>query len=155
VRPEIEPAPLAAWRSVLNAHAAVVGAAEVALEEAGLPPLAWYDVLWALYRAPGRRLRMRDLADEVVLSRSGLVRLVDRIEGAGLVRREPVPEDRRGAYVAITDAGAAMLRRMWPRYGGVIAERFAGRVSREEAETIAAALERVAAEPALQPGSAR
>jgi CTP-dependent riboflavin kinase len=69
-----------------------------------LPPLGWYGVLWPLYSAPERRLRMNELAQEAVLSRTGLVRLIDRIEAAGLVRREPVPEDRRGAYATITEA---------------------------------------------------
>jgi DNA-binding MarR family transcriptional regulator len=73
----------------------------------GLPPLSWYDVLWPLYRAREKRLRMNELAEEVVLSRTGLVRLVDRVEAAGLLRREPLPEDGRGSYVAIRNDGAA------------------------------------------------
>jgi DNA-binding MarR family transcriptional regulator len=59
---------------------------------------------------------MHELAQEVVLSRTGLVRLVDRVEAAGLLRREPVPHDGRGSYAAITREGAAILRQMWPVY---------------------------------------
>lgn len=121
---ELEPQRLAAWRAFLNAHAAVVRLIEADLAEAGLPPLGWYDVLWALYRAEGGRLRMRELANEVVLSRTGMTRLVDRIERAGLLRREPVPGDARGAYAVVTDAGVETLRQMWPVYARGIEERF-------------------------------
>jgi DNA-binding MarR family transcriptional regulator len=119
---------LAAWRALLNAHARITTLAEAALAEAALPPLTWYDVLWPLYRAPGRRLRAGALANETTLSRTGLVRLVDRIERDGLLSREPAPEDRRGSYIAITPAGSAMLRRMWPVYERVLEEAFAARV---------------------------
>jgi DNA-binding MarR family transcriptional regulator len=68
---------------------------------------------------------MGELANEVTLTRTGLTRLVDRIEGQGLLRREPVPEDRRGAYVAITPAGTELLRSMWPVYERVLDETFA------------------------------
>jgi len=101
---------------------------EAALGEAGLPPLGWYDVLWPLHRAAGRRLRVGALAEQVTLSRTGLTRLLDRIEREGLLRREPAPEDRRGSYVVITPAGSAMLRRMWPVYERVLHETFAARV---------------------------
>src|SRR5207237_2294677 len=84
------------WRSFLRAHAGVIR--ELGRElaaEAGLP-LAWYDVLLQLAEAPGRRLRMAELADRVLLSRSGLTRLVDRLQAEQLVRREPSPDDARG-----------------------------------------------------------
>jgi DNA-binding MarR family transcriptional regulator len=136
---------LDAWRALLNAHARVTGEAERALAEAGLPPLGWYDVLWPLYRAPKRRLRMGALAEEVTLSRTGLTRLVDRIEREGLLRREVAPEDRRGSYVVLTREGAAMLRRMWPVYERVLEESFAPAVRNPRA--LRAALERVAAGP--------
>jgi DNA-binding MarR family transcriptional regulator len=107
---------LATWRAFLNAHAVLIQRIERDLKAHGLPPLSWYDVLWPLYRAEDRRLRMNELAQQVVLSRTGLVRLVDRIEAAGLLRREPVPEDGRGSYAAITEQGASTLRTMWPVY---------------------------------------
>jgi DNA-binding MarR family transcriptional regulator len=107
---------LATWRAFLNAHAVLMRRIETDLRAHGLPPLGWYDVLWPLYQAENRRLRMNELAQEVVLSRTGLVRLVDRLEAAGMLRREPVPEDGRGSYVVITKVGIATLRRMWPVY---------------------------------------
>jgi DNA-binding MarR family transcriptional regulator len=128
----------------LTAHARVTGAVEAALAAAGLPPLAWYDVLWPLHRAPRRRLRIGALAAEVTLSRTGLSRLVDRIERAGLARREPSPEDRRGAYLVITPAGSATLRKMWPVYQRVLEETFAASVRNPRA--LRRALEAIAEE---------
>ena len=134
----------AAWRAVITANALVLEKIERALAEAGLPPLGWYDVLVELAGAPGGRLRMHELARAVVLSRSGLTRLVDRLERAGLLRREPDPADRRGSYAAITDDGRSMLRRMWPVYAAGIAEHFGRHLGDAEARVIASALGRVA-----------
>jgi DNA-binding MarR family transcriptional regulator len=143
---------LSAWRALLNARARVVDAAEAALADAGLPPLGWYDVLWPLYLAPGRRLRMGALAEVVVTqSRTGLTRAVDRLEREGLLRREPAPEDRRGSYVVLTRAGAALLRRMWPVYERVLDETFASGVRNPRA--LRTALERIA--PAEATGASR
>jgi len=116
---------LGAWRALLNVHRRVVAAVDAELQQADLPPLTWYDVLWPLRRAKGRRLRMGSLAEQVTLSRTGLSRLIDRLEDAGLLRREPAPEDRRGSYVVLTPAGAALLRRMWPVYERVLEQEFA------------------------------
>jgi DNA-binding MarR family transcriptional regulator len=136
---------LSAWRGVLNTHASIVGRVEEGLADSGLPPLAWYDVLWALRRAPGRRARMAELAGNLTLSRGGLTKLVDRLETAGLLRREPAEHDGRGLYATLTPAGEEMLRRMWPVYSRVLRETFAGAMSAEEAATVAAALERATA----------
>jgi DNA-binding MarR family transcriptional regulator len=115
------------------------------LVEAGLPPLGWYDVLLELSVAPGRRLRMHELASAVVLSRSGLTRLVDRLERAGLLRREPTPEDRRGSFAVLTEEGKEMRRRMWPVYAKGIAEHFGGHLSDDEVRVLTGALKRVSA----------
>jgi DNA-binding MarR family transcriptional regulator len=131
---------LSAWRSLLNAHAAVTEQAERALREAGLPPLTWYDVLWALRRAPGRKLRMGELADYVTLSRGGLTKLVDRLEAARLLRREASTSDRRGYYAALTEDGQRMLRRMWPVYAKALQESFVEALSERDAELLAEAL---------------
>lgn len=89
-----------------------------------MPPLAWYDVLAALRDVDGRRLRQVELAERVLLSNSGLSRLIDRIEGAGLVQRVTCPQDRRSFHVELTDSGSEMLERMWPVYMRGIAEDF-------------------------------
>jgi DNA-binding MarR family transcriptional regulator len=122
--PELDDATLATWRAFLNAHARVTRAIGRDLADAGLPDLAWYDLLWTLYRAPGRSLRVNELAREVVLSPTAMSRFVDRVEKAGHVRREPDPADRRALQVTLTDSGVDLLRRMWPVYSRGIEEHF-------------------------------
>jgi DNA-binding MarR family transcriptional regulator len=134
---------LAAWRAVLNAHTSVVARAEAALAAAELPPLAWYDVLWVIRRAPARRIRMAELAASLTISRGGLTKLADRLENAGLIRREPADNDGRGLYAVLTADGNTLLRRMWPVYSRVLRETFVSAINAEEAAVIAAALARV------------
>ena len=143
--PRVPEPHLSAWRAVLNSHASVVARVERALAEADLPPLAWYDVLWAVRRAPGRRVRMAELANRLTLSRGGLTKLADRLEAAGLLRREPAQDDGRGLYAVLTQAGEEMLRRMWPVYSRVLRQTFVEAISAEEAAVIAAALDRATA----------
>jgi DNA-binding MarR family transcriptional regulator len=135
---------LSAWRGVLNAYTAVVGAVERALADAGLPPLAWYDVLWAIRRAPGRRIRMAELASSLTVSRGGLTKLADRLEDAGLISREAAEDDGRGLYAVITPAGEQMLRRMWPVYAKVLRDTFVAPIRDDEAAVISAVLSRSA-----------
>src|SRR5919108_4444174 len=118
--PEIGEDSLAAWRAFLTAHAVVTRRISRDLNDAGLPDLSWYDLLWALYRRPERRLRVNELAREVVLSPTAMSRFVDRVEAAGCVRREPDPADRRALQVVLTDEGRALLPRMWPGYAAGI-----------------------------------
>lgn len=100
---------LRAWRGMLRAHAALTKALDAQLEaEHGLP-LVSYEVLLVLAQAPARKMRMSELAETVVLSRSGLTRLVDRLEREGLIRRQTCRDDARGAFAALTDAGDARL----------------------------------------------
>jgi DNA-binding MarR family transcriptional regulator len=134
---------LAAWRGVLNTHARVTGEVEAALAEAGLPHLAWYDVLWALQRSPRKALRMGELADAVTISRSGLTRMVDRIEAEGLLERKPSPEDRRAIDVVITSDGSKLLRKMWPVYEKVLRAQFEAKLSRQEACALSKALAKI------------
>lgn len=131
------------WPLFLTAHAVLVERIEARLAAASLPPLAWYDVLWALERAPERRLRMSELADHVVLSRSNLTRLVDRLEEAGYVARERSEEDRRGAYAVITSPGRELRRKMWPTYEASIREVFDSQLAEAEARPMATALQRM------------
>jgi DNA-binding MarR family transcriptional regulator len=117
-----------------------VGRIEDVLAAADLPPLTWYDVLWAVRSAADRRLRMAELADRVTLSRGGLTKLVDRLEAAGLLQRERVEDDGRGLYAVLTDEGNEMLRRMWPVYAGALRETFVPALSPAEASALAATL---------------
>lgn len=133
-----------AWALLLKAHARLLDRVETTLQEAGLPPLAWYDLLWALETAPEGKVRMSELAERVVLSRSNLSRLADRLEHAGFVRREACAGDRRGYYCAITDAGREMRSRMWPTYRREIDRLFGRHITDAEARTLDKCLERVA-----------
>jgi DNA-binding MarR family transcriptional regulator len=135
---------LAAWRAFLTAHALVTRRISRDLHEAGLPDLSWYDLLWALYRQPERRLRVNQLAREVVLSPTATSRFIDRVEAAGHVQRDPDPADRRALQIVITDSGVELLRRMWPIYARGIDKHFVAQVGRSTAR-VRAVLERMAA----------
>jgi DNA-binding MarR family transcriptional regulator len=138
-----DPERLAVWRLLLETHATVVDRLGRELEaECGLP-LTWYDVLLQLSGAPGGRLRMRDLAGAVLLSRSGLTRLVDRMAAAGLVCREAHSSDRRGANAVLTAAGRTALRRAAPVHLRGIDAHFSGHLSDDEVAGLRAALDRV------------
>ncbi|HEX8862339.1 MAG TPA: MarR family transcriptional regulator [Actinomycetes bacterium] len=149
--PRVPEPHLSAWQALLHAHASVVARVEDALAEAGLPPLAWYDVLWALRSVPGRRVRMAELAGRLTLSRGGLTKLAGRLEAAGLLRREPARHDGRGVYAVLTQAGEALLRQMWPVYSRVLREMFVETISADEAAAITAGLRRATA--AATPGA--
>ena len=137
-RPQLD-----AWRALLRGQALVLEQVERDLAEANLPPLGWYDVLTELNKAGGR-MRIHELADAVILSRSGLSRLLDRIESAGLLRREPCKDDRRGAFAAITPAGKRMLDKMWPLYERRLAEHVHPQLPPEEAKALTTAMDAVA-----------
>jgi DNA-binding MarR family transcriptional regulator len=134
---------LAAWRALLKAHAILIDRIDHDLVAAKLSPLSTYDVLIELYEAPEHRLRMHELAERVVLSRSGLTRLVDRLEAEGLLMRDRSGTDRRGAYAVITERGIATLRQTWPIYARGIAEHFAQWLTLDEAQLLEAALRRI------------
>lgn len=103
-------AELASWRSFLRAHAGITKLLESELEIEQRLSLAAYDVLVQLSEAPEHRLRMTELADAVLLSRSGVTRLVGRLETVGLVARAKVAADGRGVTAQLTDAGYERLR---------------------------------------------
>lgn len=101
---------LASWRAFLTAHSTITRALENELVVEQRLSLADYDVLVQLSEAPGHRLRMTELAGAVLLSRSGVTRLVDRLERAGLVARSRVEGDGRGIAATLTEAGLDRLR---------------------------------------------
>lgn len=136
---------LAAWRAMLKTHATLTDQIDHELAAAKVLPLSWYDVLLALYEAPDRRLRMHEIASAIVLSRSGLTRLVDRLEAEGLLFRERSGTDRRGAFAVLTDKGLVALRQTWPVYSKGIAEHFARFLSDEEASILNDIFQRVLA----------
>jgi DNA-binding MarR family transcriptional regulator len=135
---------LQAWRAVRDAHATLTGSVEEALRDADLPPLSWFNLLWALDEAPDKRLRMNQLAAYLNLSRGGLTKLVDRLEGAALITRQACPADRRGYHAVLEPTGEEMLHRMWPVYEAEVERHFAAGLSIEEAATIRDVLGRAA-----------
>lgn len=143
VHPGLEGVRLRAWTTFLRAHASVIGELEREMQEQQGLPLTWYDILVNLASAPGCRLRMQALADSILLSRSGLTRLLDRMADAGLVRREPCPEDRRGTYAAITEPGRETLRRATPGHLAGVQRHFLGRLDDEDLAALILALDKV------------
>lgn len=132
-----------AWRTFLHSHSLVVSRVERRLE-AGLGlPFTWYDVLFQLSEAPDRRLRMHELAEAVLLSRSGLTRTVDRIEAAGLVVRQAIPGDRRSLHVVLTDAGRERLAAAFPIVRRAVRELFADHLSEDDADNLVRILGRI------------
>ena len=132
-----------AWGAVLQVHAAVVPLLDQRLQaEAGMP-LSWYDVLLELAAAPERRLRMTDLGERVVLSRTRVSRMVDEIARAGLVVREPNPQDGRSAYATLTAEGLKRFRRAAPAYVAAIEQHFSSKLDDAELRTLTQLLKRV------------
>jgi DNA-binding MarR family transcriptional regulator len=127
---------LGAWRSFLRAHAQITRKLEADLVAEHELPLPSYDVLLQLAESPGRRLRMTELADRVLLSRSGLTRLVDRLEREGLVERAACPNDARGTHAVLTDAGLARLRAAAPTHLRGVGEHVTSRLSVDEVDQL-------------------
>lgn len=145
----------AAWSLFLTAHAVLVEKIERRLAAAGLPTLDWYDALWALERAQSQRLRMHEFADWMVTSRSNITRLIDRLETAGLVRRERTDDDRRGAYAVLSPEGRRMRKRMWPVYEKAIGELFDQHLSAMEIRHTEAAMRKLIAANRIPPARRR
>jgi DNA-binding MarR family transcriptional regulator len=138
---------LAAWRAFITAHSTLIDLINREMQNADVIPLHWYDVLIEVYEAPEHRLRLSELARKVVLSKSGLTRLVDKLVEAGLLERQSTPEDGRGAYAVLTDAGLEAMRKAWPIYAQGIQQYFAEYLSIEEADILAKAFERMLKAP--------
>lgn len=132
-----------AWIKLIRAQHAALSHVEAALKQAGFPPLAWYDVLLELTREGEGALRPFELERRLLLPQYGLSRLLDRIEAAGLIEKRRCSDDRRGHFVAITEDGRALQRRMWPVYAAAIETAIGAKLSETEAETLADLLGRL------------
>src|SRR5690348_3757651 len=140
-RPE-DPA-VDAWRGLLVAHSRLVPAVEADLRAAGQVPLSWYDVLLELNAAPERRLRMSELGQRVVLSRTRVSRIVDELAAAGLAERQPDQADGRSSFAVLTTAGRDALRRAWPVYREAIRRHLAAGLTVSQCRELAALLDQV------------
>ncbi len=135
---------LQAWRALLRAQASLADQLERELLAAVGLPLPWYEVLLVLDRAPEGALRLQQLLSTVLMTKSGVSRLVDRMEEAGLVRRAGCPSDRRGAFAVITDSGRAKLRIAAPIHAEGIHRHLAQVLGPEQASALRDALTVVA-----------
>jgi DNA-binding MarR family transcriptional regulator len=133
-----------AWRGLLRTRACLAKRVDAELERAHGLPMSSYEVLHHLAQAPRGRLRMRDLAEHASLSRSGLTRLVDRLERDGLLDRCSCTHDARGAYACLTDAGRERLQEARRTQLAVVREHFISRFSARELEELAEMWERIA-----------
>jgi len=134
---------LEAWAALIATHAALVDRLSEELEDERDLPLAWYEVLLFLNRAQDGRLRMGELAGSLLLTPSGVTRLVDRMEAKGLIQRQRCPSDRRGWLAVITPAGRSRLKAAAPVHLRGVEEHFGSHLSNEEADIVASALGRV------------
>jgi DNA-binding MarR family transcriptional regulator len=134
-----------AWHAFLVAHAALEPILNRELEAACGLPLRWFDVLTQLHMTRHKRLSMTELASAVLLSKSGLTRLVDQIEEAGLVQRAAAPGDRRSLLIVLTPSGEKTLKRAAPIHEDGIRRHFAAHIRDNEAAAVEAALGRIAA----------
>lgn len=134
---------LRAWRAFLEAHAAVTRRLEHELRTERDLPLSWYDALLQL-REAGGTLRMHELADRLLLSRSATTRFADRLQEAGLVDRSRAAEDRRGTEVSLTEHGRTVLRQAAPVHLRGIDEHFGRHLTADEADLLARLLDRIA-----------
>ena len=134
---------LGAWRTFLRAHAQVIRALERELQAEQDLALTDYDVLVQLATAEEQRLRMSDLADRLLLSRSGATRLVDRLVAGGLVERVTCESDRRGQWAQLTDDGFSRLRDATPTHLRGVAEHFVDRLDPDQLRSLERMLDRV------------
>jgi DNA-binding MarR family transcriptional regulator len=145
---------LRAWRGMLRVHATLTKALDAELDaEHGLP-LSSYEVLLNRADAEGERMRMSDLAAMVILSRSGLTRLVDRLEREGLIARESCPSDARGSFAALTPAGRRKLDAARVTHLAGVRSQFVQHFSEDELEALGAAWDRLLPGAVNAPGPA-
>lgn len=136
---------ITAWVRLMRAQQIALQAIEADLKQAGLPPLGWYDALLELRRAEEGALRPLELQDRLLLAQHNVSRLIDRLEEAGLVHRNPCSSDGRGQVVSITDKGRDLLARMWPIYRTSIAAHLGAKLGDEaSANALAELLGRLA-----------
>lgn len=125
-----------AWVAVLVSTTMLLRKIEKDLNERGCMAIELYDVLLTLEHAPDRRMRMSDLADAVILSPSGITRLVDRLESLGYVFRHTCERDRRATYAILTPEGLAARESAWPHYREAVHRHFGQHLSDEESALV-------------------
>jgi DNA-binding MarR family transcriptional regulator len=135
----LSPDEISSWKGMLRAHRDLVAGLDAQLEREHSLPLSSYEVLMVLVDAPDGRARMGDLANELLLSRSGLTRLVDRLVRKGWVERAPCEDDARGLYAAITRSGRAKVKSARPSHLDGVREGFLSKLSDSDLEALSRA----------------
>ncbi len=124
------------WIRLVRTQKSALEKVEEALKQAGLPPLAWYDVLLELERAGPDGIRPFALREALLLPQYGVSRLIDRIEKAGHLEKRHCAEDGRGQLLAITQQGRRLRAAMWPVYGAAIERTVGARLTPGEARIL-------------------
>jgi DNA-binding MarR family transcriptional regulator len=132
-----------AWTRLVRAQQVVLSRIEAELKAADFPPLSWYDVLLELGRSGAGKLRPVELERRTLLAQYNASRLLDRMEKAGLIRREANPEDGRSQLISITAEGRALQKRMWRVYGAAIARHVGEKLKPAEAQALAQLLKKL------------
>jgi DNA-binding MarR family transcriptional regulator len=131
------------WAGLIRAQTYLLEQIAMEFKQAELPPLEWYDVLLELKRAPEGKLRFNEIGARILLSKSNISRLIDRLEKEKLLVREHCGDDRRGLYAVITEKGRELQKAMWPVYASAINKHFASKLSEAEAKVILSLMQRL------------
>src|SRR5579871_146432 len=133
----------AAWIRLMRVQSRVLDAVEQDLKKAGFPPLAWYDALLELSRAPTGELRPVELERQMLIPQYSASRLIDRLVDEGLAVRRECKMDKRGQFVEITEAGRELQKRMWSAYSAAIENHVGSKLSDADAVKLSALLDRL------------
>ncbi|MGA7804326.1 MarR family winged helix-turn-helix transcriptional regulator [Bradyrhizobium sp.] len=133
----------AAWIRLMRVQSRVLDAVEQDLKKAGFPPLAWYDALVELSRAPAGELRPVELERQMLIPQYSTSRLIDRLVDEGLAARRECKIDKRGQFVEITEAGRELQKRMWAAYSAAIERHVGSKLSDSDAIRLCALLDRL------------
>jgi DNA-binding MarR family transcriptional regulator len=137
---------LAAWRGLLRTHAFVLAELDAELEQEYGLAVPEYEVLFVLMQSDGKQLRMSELADAALLTRSGMTRLVDRLQRQGLVRRERCPADGRGTHAVLTAEGEARVTAARPSHIAGVRRLFLDRLKKKDQRALGEAFDTVLSE---------
>ena len=133
----------AAWIRLVRLQSRVLDAVEQDLKKAGFPPLAWYDALLELSRAPTGELRPVELERQMLIPQYSTSRLIDRLVDEGLAARRECEKDKRGQFVEITDSGRDLQKRMWSAYSAAIEKHVGSKLSDADALKLCSLLDRL------------
>ncbi|MFB2598163.1 MarR family winged helix-turn-helix transcriptional regulator [Herbiconiux sp. P17] len=139
----LDPVELGAYFALIEVSSLLRHAVELQLKEAGGLSYVQFQLLATLGDAPSGSKRMTDLADGVVYSRSGLTHQAGLLETAGLVTRAPSADDERSVTVTITDAGRAVLAKVFPGHIDVLKKMFLAPLAHDDVEALGSSLSAV------------